>query len=90
MEVTPTLKCPNCGAVNRADEFYCSQCRTNLHMKTPVREAAVTASASGAPPSIGSSTTTSHREDSGSGSPVVSRYRDAYRVGSALVGLGTA
>ena len=28
-----TLKCGTCGTLNEKDQYYCSQCKKNLHMK---------------------------------------------------------
>jgi hypothetical protein len=86
-EMAEVAQCPKCGkAIDETHEVHwCIKCGENLPPDILARLPKLAALAAAATGGSEAAAT-----DTRSSSLVVNRYRDAYRVGSALVGLGTA
>lgn len=79
------LICSQCGTENPSSDFYCSKCRASLHMGPGSRVSPLAHNESSSQDSGALAS-----RSKAAASIVVERYTDAYRVGSAIVGIGTA
>lgn len=84
--MSEVAKCPKCGKSfdDTYDNTWCTKCGDPLPDDIRVRLPKLAALQVAVAADIAASV------DARSGSSVVNRYRDAYRVGAALVGLGNA
>jgi len=81
--MTEDRKCPHCGTRTGTSSSWCSTCGESL--TTPVRSASESR-----PPIVDAIQHEELTRSNSSESDVMNRYRDAYRVGRTITGMGGA